>query len=102
MNPGPVRGVGRLSRELRAEEQGGDKGPRGGRISLPGPAVGPGRRPAEEEHLPGPGCPVLGRRGSAAGAGRGFCTRPLKSRVRPDVPQGLQPWQRGSAAEPVR
>ncbi|XP_055401605.1 uncharacterized protein LOC129626519 isoform X2 [Bubalus kerabau] len=39
---------------------------------------------------------------SAAGAGRGFCTRALKSRVRPEVPQGLQPWQRGSAAEPVR
>lgn len=36
---------------------------------------------------------------------RPSCARPqrlLENRVRPDVPQGLQPWQRGSASEPVR
>lgn len=89
LNSGPVRSVRRLSRELRVEEEGGDKGPRGGCISLTGPAVGPGRRPAEEERLPGPGRPVLG----PSGSWRAECV--------PTSPRSSA-QQRGSAAEPVR
>ena len=37
-----------------------------------GPPWGPRRRPAEEERLPGPGRPVLGRRGFRRGGGPGL------------------------------